>query len=288
MNPNTKTRLNWRWRQFLLAAAATLSTTLAHAFDHSHAQWTALLAQHVQVSVEGSSSSVDYLGFMKSRPALETYLVSLSAVSPQAYATWSKAQRFAFLANAYNAFTIQKILTRYPKLGSIRDFGRVFGNPWKDRFFNLLGKQRNLDEIEHELLRAPGVFDEPRVHVAVNCASIGCPMLASEAFQADRLDAQLEALMQAFLSDHTRNRFNAQTQTLELSSIFDWYGQDFKGGGQSFLGWPRVSSLRELGMRYADALANTAQDRETLRQGARAISFLDYDWSLNALWANAK
>lgn len=284
MNQNTEPpSLHRHCLRALLAAAVLLCATWAHAFDHTHAQWTSLLAAHVQVSADGTRSRVDYAGLAQARPALRAYLASLSAVSAQTYASWSKAQRFAFLANAYNAFTIEKILTRYPHLTSIRDFGRVFGNPWKDRFFSLLGQRRHLDELEHTLLRAPGAFDEPRVHVAVNCAAIGCPMLANEAFVADRLNEQLEMLMRAFLSDRSRNRYNQQTHTLELSAIFDWYHEDFKGGGSSFLGWPRVASLQALGARYAQVLADQPEDREALRKGQSAIGFVEYDWSLNAL-----
>ena len=96
----------------------------------------------------------------------------------------------AFLINAYNAFTVEKILTRYPELRSIRDFGKLFGNPFKDEFFTLFGRRASLDWIEHEMLRK--TYREPRVHFALNCASIGCPMLRAEAYVAARLEAQLE------------------------------------------------------------------------------------------------
>jgi hypothetical protein len=224
---------------------------------------------------------VDYKGFAADRAQLQAYLKSLSAVSAAEYAAWSKPQQFAFLANAYNAFTVEKILTRYPNLRSIRDFGLVFGNPWKDRFFTLLGKPQHLDGIEHETLRAPGVFDEPRVHVAVNCASIGCPMLGRAAFTAERLDAQLEDLMRRFLADRTRNRFDSRTATLELSQLFAWYEADFKRGGASFLGYPGFASLADLGARYAEVLADTDADRALLRARRAPIRFIDYDWSLN-------
>lgn len=250
-------------------------------FDHSHAAWTALLAKHVKVSKDGTSSRVDYAGFASDRIAHGAYLNALSAVSAADYARWTKPQQYAFLANAYNAFTIEKILTRHPKLASIRDFGRVVGNPWKDRFFTLLGKRQHLDGIEHEIMRAPGVFDEPRVHVAVNCASIGCPMLGTEAFVAERLDRQLEQLMVAFLSDRSRNRYDAPSKRLELSMIFDWYGEDFRGGGQSFLGYRRFGSVQELAARYADHLADAPADRSALRAMSAPVRFLDYDWRLN-------
>jgi len=250
-------------------------------FDHTHAAWTALLRKHVRIAADGNSSRVDYKGFAADRAQLQAVLKTLSAVGADEYAQWTKPQQFAFLANAYNAFTVEKILTRYPNLKSIRDFGIVFGNPWKDRFFTLLGKPQHLDGIEHETMRAPGVFDEPRVHVAVNCASIGCPMLGREAFTAEKLDAQLEDLMRRFLSDRTRNRFNAQTKTLELSQLFDWYADDFKKGGKSFLGYRGFTSLAELGARYAEQLADTEADRAALRAGSAPIRFIEYDWSLN-------
>jgi hypothetical protein len=269
----------------LLAAAVALlalvATDARAQFDHTHAAWSALLQKHVRVAANGVSSRVDYQGFAADRAQLKAYLASLSAIGAGEYARWSKPQQFAFLANAYNAFTVEKILTRYPNLKSIRDFGIVFGNPWKDRFFTLLGKAQHLDGIEHETMRAPGVFDDPRVHVAVNCASVGCPMLGREAFTADRLDAQLEDLMRRFLSDRTRNRYNAQTRTLELSQLFDWYADDFKKGGKSFLGYPGFASLADLGARYADLLADTEPDRAALRARTVPIGFITYDWSLN-------
>lgn len=236
----------------------------------------------MKIARDGTSSRVDYRRFASERKALGAYLDDLSAVSEAAHSRWTKPQQYAFLANAYNAFTVEKILTRYPKLTSIRDFGRIVDNPWKDRFFTLLGKPQHLDGIEHETMRARGAFDEPRVHVAVNCASIGCPMLGNEALVADRLDRQLERLMVAFLSDRSRNRYDARSKTLELSRIFDWYGDDFKDGGRSFLGYPRFNSVQEVGARYADLLADAQPDRTALRTMTVPVRFLEYDWRLNS------
>jgi hypothetical protein len=266
----------------LLALLLWLPLAAWAQFDHTHAAWDALLAKHVRLAGDGKSSRVDYRGFAADRAALQAYLKSLSAVTAAEYAGWSKPQQFAFLANAYNAYTVEKILTRYPNLKSIRDFGGVFGgNPWKDKFFTLLGQPQNLDGIEHDTLRAPGVFDEPRVHVAVNCASIGCPMLGRQALSADKLDAQLEDLMRRFLSDASRNRYNPANGKLEVSRIFDWYEVDFKRGGKSFLGYAGFASVAEVGSRYAEQLAGTDADRAALRTGKAGVSYLDYDWSLN-------
>jgi len=256
----------------LLAVAGGAS---AQSFDHSHAAFDTLLKKHVRLAGRGNSSQVDYRGFAADRTALAGYLRQLTAVTPAQYGGWSKAQQYAFLANAYNAFTIEKILTRYPRINSIRDFGRVIGNPWKDEFFTLLGAKRNLDWIEHETMRAPGVFDDPRVHVAVNCASVGCPMLGRDAFVAERLDAQLDDLFGRFMSDRSRNRYNAQAQTVELSQLFDWYRKDFEQGHKGF------ASLQDVVARYAEQLADSPADRAKLRTKAVPIRFVGYDWRLN-------
>jgi hypothetical protein len=204
-----------------------------------------------------------------------SYLRSLTAVSRAAFDNFGKSQQQAFLINAYNAFTVELILTRYPALKSIKDLGGTFSSPWKAKGIDLLGARLSLDDIEHAMLRKRGVYDEPRVHFAVNCASIGCPMLREEAFVADRLDAQLEQQTQRFMADRTRNRWNAQRQRLELSKIFDWYGEDFE------LGHRGIGSLAAFAARHADLLADAPADRERIRNAAFEIVFLDYDWALN-------
>ena len=264
-------------RVLVLVPLLTVVPAWADTFDHSHAAWDALLKKHVRLIGAGNASRVDYQGFAADRILLKAYLDSLSAVKPAQFDGFSKAQRYAFLANAYNAFTIEKILIRYPNLKSIRDFGRIFNNPWKDEFFKLLGGKRHLDWIEHERLRAPGVYDDPRVHVAVNCASIGCPLLGRDAFVAERLDAQLNDLMRRFLSDRSRNRYDVQTGIVELSQLFDWYREDFEKGHRGF------ASLQDLVAKYADQLADNAEDRARLRSKSVPIRFIEYDWSLNDL-----
>lgn len=244
-------------------------------FDHGHAAWTALLKKHVVLLRGGQASQLRYAGMAADRGALKSYLDSLSAVDDATFKAFSKPQQFAFLANAYNAFTVDLILTRYPDLKSIKDLGSLLQNPWKPRWVPLLGTKVSLDDIEHGMLRQRGRFDDPRVHVAVNCASIGCPALREEAFTAERLDAQLDQQMQRFMSDRTRNRYNASRGRLEVSKIFDWFGEDFR------LGHRGITSLPAFLGRYADPLADTPADRERIRAGQVDINFLDYDWALN-------
>jgi Protein of unknown function, DUF547 len=259
-------------------AGALTATTLparAQAFDQAHGVWTELLREHVQLLRGGRATQVHYAGFAADRPELKAYLDSLSAVAPAAFASWPRAERQAFLINAYNAFTVELILTRYPDLKSIKDLGSLLGSPWKPKWIMLLGTKVSLDDIEHAMLRKRGDYDDPRVHFAVNCASIGCPALREEAFVASRLDAQMDEQTLRFMSDRTRNRFNAQRGRLELSKIFDWYGEDFR------LGHRGIASLPAFAARYVDQLADTPAERERIRSGTVDIAFADYDWVLN-------
>nr|MBP6544776.1 DUF547 domain-containing protein [Piscinibacter sp.] len=180
-----------------------------------------------------------------------------------------------FLINAYNAFTVELILTRWPKLESIKDLGSLLQSPWKPKWVPLLGGKVSLDDIEHAMLRQRGRYDDPRVHFAVNCASIGCPALREEAFDAARLDAQLDEQALRFMSDRTRNRYDAAAGRLQVSKIFDWFGEDFR------LGHRGIASLPAFLARYAEVLADAPADRERIRSGQAGIGFLDYDWKLN-------
>lgn len=248
--------------------ALAIQPAQAQGFDHSHAALDVLLKKHVVLLDGGKASQVRYAAFARDRVALKAYLASVSAVPETQFNGWPKARRMAFLINAYNAYTVEKILTRYPNLKSIRDFGTVFGNPWKDSFFTLLGRESYLDQIEHEILRKPGAYNEPRVHYAVNCASIGCPMLREEAYTEDKLDRQLDEQAVRFLSDHSRNRYNQAKGELEVSKIFDWFKEDFGAREKYFA-------------RYARLLADDPEQQKLAAEGRSPLAFLEYDWTLN-------
>jgi hypothetical protein len=260
--------------RFLLATALCLGSP-AHALDDSHAAWDALLKKHVAWQAGGHESTVSYAGFKQDRNALNGYLAALSGVREPQFKAWSKPQQLAFLINAYNAYTVDLILTRYPDLRSIRDLGSLLSSPWKKRFIVLLGQPRSLDDIEHGIIRARGAYDDPRIHMAVNCASIGCPALRPEAYVAPRLDAQLDDQVARFMGDRTRNRFDPQTRRLQVSRIFDWYGDDFRQGHRGF------DSLEGFLARHASALADRPEDQQAVRERKAKISFLEYDWTLN-------
>lgn len=245
----------------------------AQGFDHAHKTWDALVKKHVILIDAGKGSQIRYAELAKERAALKGYLESLAAIREEEFNAWSKPQQMAFLINAYNAFTAEKILTRYPNIKSIWDFGKLFGNPFKDEFFSLLGRKFTLDRIEHETLRKPGAYDEPRVHFAVNCASIGCPMLREEAYTADKLERQLEEQAVRFLSDRSRNRLAGGR--LEVSRIFDWFKEDWSSGYQG------IKSREQYFAKYAKLLSDNAEQQKLIAEGKAPISHLDYDWTLN-------
>jgi len=265
----------------LLLVAALGFAAAAHAFDHSHAAWDALVKRHVKLVDGGKASQVRYADFARDRAALKGYLAEVSKVGEAEFRAWTKPQQVAFLVNAYNAFTVELILGKYPDLKSIRDLGSLFASPWKKRFFTLLGRETHLDDIEHGMLRKPGAYDEPRVHFAVNCASAGCPMLREEAFVAARLEAQLDEQARRFLSDRTRNRFDPRSGKLEVSEIFKWFKEDWSSGYRGLGGAGPVTSREQYFARYADLLADAPEHRRLVADGKAPIAHLDYDWSLN-------
>jgi len=248
-------------RMTLSALIFLILSSSVFAFDHTHKKWDVVLKQFVESFQQ--TTVVDYKALKTSPEKLDDYLKTLSAVSKSDYETFSKSEKLAFLINAYNAFTLKLIINHYP-VKSIKDIGSFLSSPWKQKFFRLLGTNIHLDGIEHDMIRAH--FDEPRIHFAVNCASIGCPSLLTEAFVANRLEQQLEQAAKNFLTDESRNRFEPSTNTLYLSQIFEWYGDDFKnvGGVRSF-----VSSR----------MAKGPQVQEKIKTAK--LEYLDYNWNLN-------
>ena len=241
------------------------------ALDHSYAGWDALLKKHVRWLADGKQSRADYKGFATDRAALKALLADWSAVPASAFAGFSREQQMAFLINAYNGFTVELILTKYPDLKSIKDLSSFVQSAWKKKFFKLLGEEQHLDWIEHEQLRPK--YSDPRVHGAVNCASIGCPALRPEAFTAAKLEAQLDDGMLRFMGDRTRNRY--ANGRAEISSIFKWFKEDFEKGHKGF------RKIEDLLARYADQLTDAPAEREKLKSMQVTIHHLDYDWSLN-------
>lgn len=242
----------------------------ALAFDSKHELWGKVLNQFV--SVDGAGTRVKYAALKKDRANLDQYLKDVSSVTLKDFNSWTEPTKLAFLFNAYNAFTVQLIIDGMgakPNMKSIKDLGGLFSSPWKKQFFSFLGEPSTLDHIEQDLARPN--YDEPRMHMAFNCASLGCPALVTKPFVADTLDAQLEQAAQNFLQDANKNIYDANAKVLHLSSIFKWYGEDFKNS-------KKFGPLNEF---LAKRLKVDEVQRKLIREGKVKIDFLDYDWKLN-------
>jgi len=261
-------------KKIALVILLALQYVAAYAAVFEQSAWDALLKKHVTPLRNGQATQVDYEGFAADRAQLKQYLSAVSAVARAEFDRWDRPAQLAFLINAYNANTVELILTAYPDVASIKDLGSLLRSPWKKKFIPLLGETRSLDDIEHTLIREAGRYAEPRIHFAVNCASIGCPALRPEAFLGDRLDAQLEDAARSFLSDRTRNR--VEGNALKVSSIFKWYRGDFEKG------WHGADNLAVFFVLYRQPLDLDDAAVSRLKAGKMEIDFLDYDWRLNS------
>ncbi|MBI4436062.1 MAG: DUF547 domain-containing protein [Candidatus Omnitrophica bacterium] len=202
---------------------------------------------------------MNYRGFLEAKPFLEHYLFELASPTPQEFRRWTKEEQLAFWINAYNAFTVKIILDHYP-IQSIKKIPGVW-----DRFtFDAAGQRVTLNQVEHFILRAE--FKEPRIHMAIVCASIGCPPLRSEAYMASELNAQLDDNATQFFKDPLKARWDPKKKMLFLSPIFSWFREDFGSPREFFL----------FVKRYLPP-----EIAHQIEEGKTHVRFLFYDWSLN-------
>jgi hypothetical protein len=222
-------------------------------FDHSALD--TLLKKYVN-----DAGLVDYRALKKDTEPLDKYIAALAKAPVD---QMGRDQRLALLINSYNAFTLRLILDYYP-IKSIKDIPPE--KRWDDKRWNIGGHTWSLNEIEHQQIRPH--FKEPRIHFALVCAAIGCPPLRNEAYTADRLEEQLQA-QAVYVHSHDRwFQFDPSTNTLKLTSLYNWYGGDFE---------QVAGSVAKYAARYSSALKNA------LDAGRRPkAQFLDYDWSLNS------
>jgi hypothetical protein len=225
---------------------------------------------HVRWNDAGTATAVDYAGFARDRAALDAYRAALAAVTEADFATWPTADRLAFLVNAYNANTIALVLTRYPDLKSIKDLGGWITSPWKERFFELLGTTRSLDDVEHGLIRG-GVADRPRA-LRAQLRVDGCPALAAGGVSRRRARRAAARPDRALPLRPHRNRWTRRSGSLEVSQIFEWYGRDFERA---------AGTVAKFLAAYAPQLSDDETSRGRIAAAALPVAFLDYGWRLN-------
>jgi len=221
------------------------------------AVWDSLLRQYVD-----QQGRVDYQAWSQHPKTLMNWLAGLEPLDPNL----NLPDELALWINLYNAFTISTILERYP-IASIRPV--VLGIPnwfaflgfFQRRAYRLSNQTYSLAQIENKILRDR--WHDPRIHFAIVCASIGCPLLRNAAYTSDLVEHQLEDDAHRFINNLDKVRYDAQTETLYCSKIFKWYRQDFL---------QVAGSIPDYICTYRPDLPLTAET---------AIAYLDYDWSLN-------
>jgi len=226
-----------------------------------HSAYGAVLTRYLSEGPNGVML-FDYAAVsLADKAALKDYIAMLEATD---VAALNRDEQFAYWANLYNAVTLDVVLEAYP-VDSIRDIRPSFFSfgPWGKERVTVAGKALSLDDIEHKIMRK--VWDDPRVHYAVNCASIGCPNLYPEPFTGATLDAALERNAAAYIN-HPRGA-RIDNGRLFVSSIYDWFEEDFGGSERGV-----IAHLK----RYAEG------DLKAALESRDSIDAYEYDWSLNA------
>ncbi|GAB4249905.1 MAG: DUF547 domain-containing protein [Acidobacteriota bacterium] len=222
---------------------------------------------------------VDYAELSRHRETLDRFITRLAAVDTARLERAGDSDRIAFWINAYNALTLRVVIDHYPiKAGFLRSLVypansiRQIPGVWDEIRFPVAGRERTLDEIEHRILRRD--FREPRIHFALVCASLGCPVLRREPYEGPRLDAQLDDQVRRFLADPSKFQWEEENQVLRISPIFRWFEADFAPScrGNAAGRAPVICFLR----RYLPPERSGLLDSPQLR-----IEYLDYDWRLN-------
>jgi hypothetical protein len=196
---------------------------------------------------------------------LNHFIEQIGAVSPDSHPALfpARAHQLAYWINAYNALVIWAMVKEYPekknRLGSPAGQDQFFNK----KFFKVGGRSRTLDDIETNAIRKQ--FREPRIHFAIVCVSKGCPWLAREAFTPERLEEQLDRRTRLFLNQERNVHVDTARGEVSLSSLFDWYKQDFGVSMQAVLGF----------------IGKYRPDGALLRQGKWTVRYLDYDWEIN-------
>lgn len=255
----------------LSALPGSKKVACAAVFDQTYAVYDGMLKTFV------TDGRVDYLALKADPGALERYLDSAAGVLEAQFNSWSEPQRLAYLINLYNAATLRLIIDHYP-VKSIKDIGSFFKGPWDQPVVRLFGEIITLNELEHDILRKR--YNEPRIHMALVCAAKGCPPLLSEAYTAKRLNEQLEAQSRRFLISPAGLRIDRDRNVLYVSSIFKWYGDDFRDRYSPADGFIGLNETERSVANFCRGYLS-ASDGDYLAKGAYSIKYLDYDWSLN-------
>ena len=232
----------------------------SEAFDFS--DWGALVKKYVAPKTLAGVrfNAIDYAS-LKKDPVFSGLVARLESYSLASLE--SRESKLSFWINVYNILAAKMITDHYP-IKSIKDVGSFFKPVWKRVAGTVGGKERTLNDIEHEILRK---MNEPRIHVAIVCASVSCPDLRQEVYSAGKLNEQLDDQMEKFLRSREKGmKLDERKNRVYLSAIFKWFAEDFESRG---------GVLKYIGQ-YV-----TAEERKVLNNSKIKISYLYYNWKIN-------
>jgi hypothetical protein len=227
-----------------------------------HSAWDQLVARYVRTDAQGVNRFAYSQVTAADRAVLDGYVDALSSILIGRY---RRSEQLAFWINLYNALTVQVVLEHYP-VRSIRDIrispGLFVSGPWGKALIRVEDQPLSLDDIEHRILRP--IWRDPRIHYAVNCASVGCPNLIDKAFTGDNVQSLLEQGAREYVN-HTRG-VRIIDGELVVSSIYRWFKEDFGGDDRGVIEHLRSYASPELAM---------------MLKNFHRIAHDEYDWTLN-------
>lgn len=225
-----------------------------------HAPWQLLLDKYLRGHPDGTTRVAYQTFSAEDRRSLAAYLDYLQSQLPRKL---RRDEQFAYWVNLYNAQTVAVVLA-HPNKSSILRMGDGWlpRGPWDDKSLTIEQQNVSLNDIEHRILRP--IWRDHRIHFVVNCASLGCPNLQPQVFTGRNIAAMLSDAEQAFLQQPKALAWNDDGE-LMLSSLFDWYQQDFAANETTLLAF-----LAARLPRHKDALLSY-----------RGRLQYRYDWRLN-------
>ncbi len=240
--------------RFLIGMLATLTVNAALAAEPDWSDYGRFLERHLsQRTAAGVQLAwLDYSAIQRD-PQFPPIVAQLTAFPPADLKT--REEQLAFHINAYNILAIKTVVDHWP-VASIKDAGNLLRPVWKRPAGEIGGKAVSLDEIEEDLRK----LGEPRIHMAIVCASKSCPDLRAEPYTASKLNDQLNAASKDYLGNPTKG-LRVEKDAIRVSKIFDWFAEDFEsmGGVEAFI----------------------RSHRDGLPAGLPIQADLPYDWSLN-------
>ncbi len=274
-----------RYRYILLACMLVLTADVVLAIEEtkrafSYDDYAAVLKDHVD-----DAGMVDYKKLKAAPQKLNAFVAAMSKVQPNSYDGWNKKEQIVLWLNAYNALTLKAIVDNYPIKSSFfrsriypKNSIRQIPGVWSKIKFNVMGRDLTLGHIEHEILRKK--FNEPRIHMAMVCAAMGCPPLLNKPYTAQKLNEPLDDQTRRFLANPAKFRIDRNAGVVYLSPIFKWFKGDFVN---KYSPDKNISNHSKEISAVLNFIAGHLEkpDRDYLLASNFKIKYLKYDWSLN-------